>query len=132
MVNFEYQFALPRNTNFAAAPFTGVGPSDVTFTNLSPYAKSVNVLVKAALGGNQTDPYIFTLYPKELPFGTTADWEGYRINPIVCGGDANANGTVHQMWLEFPLFDSQTLTIAQVGMPAVTQSTRLYWLGFKE
>ena len=66
MVNFEYQFALPRNTNFAAAPFTGVGPSDVTFTNLSFYVKSVNILIKTTLKMViivQND----TFYYKKLP-----------------------------------------------------------------
>lgn len=131
MDDYDYTYALPQDTNFSGADFSGAGPSDITFTAMSPYAKAVKLLMRPTMNASVTGTLIFTVYPKELGAGSTTTWPGYAVQPIRAGGDWNDIDQTHHINMEFPLFTSQTLTVAQ-PLIAVGCKIRFWWNGYKE
>lgn len=132
MRDYDYTFAVPQDTNYSAVDFNGPGPADVIFSNIPPYAKTVKVLIRGALPGGATGTLFFTLAPKEVAAVTTANWPGFVINPIQCGGDFNSVVTPQTFYSEYPLFfPSQRLSMA-VQPIVVAARNRVWWTGFKE
>lgn len=134
MTDFDYTFAVPQDTNYSSVDFAGPGPVDIIFTApiMSPNAKVAKVLIRAALPGGATNTLFFTIAPKEVATVTTANWPGFVVNPIQCGGDFNSVVTVQTFYAEYPVFlPSQRLSMA-VQPIVVLAKNRVWWTGFKE
>lgn len=135
MLDYDYKFALPRDTNFSAAPYTGPGVADVTPAGLSPLAKAITVTLESKLttaiaGGNR---YFITLFPKEIGGdGTTGTWQGYRHDQVKAGMTANSLDDTDYYTAEYPLFASQKLSINQTIAGVTGFECKVWYTGFKE
>ncbi|RTK98707.1 MAG: hypothetical protein EKK57_11055 [Proteobacteria bacterium] len=131
MTDFDYTFAVPQDTNYSAFDFAGPGPVDLFPITITGTAKTLKTLIRAALPGNATGTLFFTIAPKEVATVTTANWPGFAVNPIECGGDYNSVVTVQTFVAEYPLYASRRLSMA-VQPVIVTAKNRVWWTGFKE
>jgi hypothetical protein len=133
MVDFDYDFGVPLDTNFSnlAGPFAGPGPSDIIIPQISPLAKKVKLVTRLTSLAGATQQLNVTVAPKELISFTSATWQGYTVNPIICGGDADSQEIKHDFYQEFPLFASKRL-VAQVQAPVISLKGQMWWVGFKE
>lgn len=122
MTDYDYTYALPQDTNFSniGAPYTGVGPVDITFGAMSGYAKAVKMVVLNINPNAGTSRYAFG--PKELAALTNATWPGYNSSLEL--------GSVNYNFITLPLYDSRILSLIAVGGDSI--AINAWWNGYKE